>query len=104
MTGFGFLIKRRNPDMRVPLYTGRPFATGGLHGAVLGGLVLLALTGCKNPVMPISSACGVIKASLYDPDGTFTLTDTEVDAMRAVTQEKIIAIKNFYRNHCLKKT
>jgi hypothetical protein len=57
------------------------------------------LVQCHGKTIPVSDACGVIRATLYE-DGQYSFTDAEIDALREVNQQKIVAIKNWYRKHC----
>lgn len=61
--------------------------------------VAAALTQCHGKTIPVSDACGVIRATLY-ADGQYSFTAAEIDAIRKVNQQKIVAVKNWYRKHC----
>jgi len=70
------------------------FAIGLLPG---GGL-----KGCAHSREPtvIRESCGVLKATIYS-NGRFSLSAAEQDALSAENTDKIVAIKNYYRDHCL---
>lgn len=63
-------------------------------------VLTLLLAGCLPKGVNVSEACGVLKATLYQ-DGRFSFTPPEIDALRPVNQVKIVAIKNWYKDHCL---
>jgi hypothetical protein len=73
--------------------------------AVAPFVLLSPLASCSVPKEPkaISDACGVIQRTLY-PDGKFSFTDSEIDAMSEANQIKLDSVKRFYRSNCLKTT
>ena len=62
---------------------------------------LLMAAKCQGGLIPVSDACGVLNATLYQ-DGQFMLDDSEIDALREVNQVKIVAVKRYYKGHCVK--
>lgn len=73
------------------------------HAVALAIICPLLLAGkCEGPKMPASEACAVLNETLY-ADGQFALNDAEIDALREVNQDKVISIKRFYRERCVKK-
>jgi hypothetical protein len=68
-----------------------------MRAAVL--LACLLLVGCKPIAINVSEGCAVIRATLYH-DGTFALAPDEVVALHRATKEKIVAVKNWYRDNC----
>lgn len=64
-------------------------------------MIMLAagLVQCGNKTMTVSEACGVIKATLY-ADGNFSFQGTEIDGLTSRNQQKIVAVKSWYKKHC----
>ena len=55
----------------------------GLTYAVIVIAPLLMAAKCQGGLIPVSDACGVLNATLYQ-DGQFMLDDSEIDALREV--------------------
>lgn len=62
---------------------------------------LLMAGQCNGLKVNVRESCQVLKATLYS-DGQFMFTDAEIDALRETNQVKIIAVKKYYRDKCLK--
>lgn len=57
---------------------------------------------CGHPEIKVDSACAVLKKTLYE-DGRFSFTGDEIDHLSEKNQIKVVAVKDFYKNNCLKK-
>lgn len=71
-----------------------------IHALILIAPLLMAGK-CDGLKVNVRESCEVLKATLYS-DGQFMFTDAEIDVLRDVNQVKIIAVKKYYRDKCLK--
>lgn len=67
---------------------------------LLGVCFALAFTPAQcDRGIPIKESCKVIREILYS-DGSFSFTAEERKALRRVNKDKLVALKDYYLNHC----
>lgn len=72
---------------------------------ILWSCLLVTVLGagkCDPKQINVREACAILNETLWR-DGSFTLNDAEIDALREVTQVKIDSVKRFYRKQCALK-
>ena len=61
--------------------------------------ILAAVHSCQSK-LTVHDSCAVIKATLYN-DGKLTFTDAEIDGLSESNQQKLVAVKQYYKTKCL---
>ena len=66
-------------------------------------LVPLVMAGKCAPLnVTVQESCDVLRATLY-ADGKFALNAAEISGLRRENQVKIVAVKDYYRDNCVRK-
>lgn len=69
---------------------------------ILTVFLVIGLIPSKCDNISARESCKVIEKLLYG-DGEYSFSPEERMALRKVNKEKIVAVKDYYRDHCLKK-